>query len=361
MSNPADQKLTDILNYGALNLALSIGYQTRLFDVMDGLEGPATLETIAEEAQLDARYLTEWLGIMVCGGIVELSQTEDGRELFFLPPAYADRLTRRSGSANLGVYTQEIPLLTTCSWDALLKRFHSGDGISYDHYPRFQAFMAQLADAKHQQVLVDQFLPAVDNGAILDQMRNGIQVCDLGCAEGLVILLLAAAFPRSRFTGMDLDGEVIRKARNRARIQKLGNADFFQTDAATLAENDAFAGKFDYITAFDAIHDQTRPDLALKGVLAMLRPGGCFSMVDIAASSRLADNQDHPLGAFMYTVSLLHCLPVGRVDQGMGLGMMWGREKAVQMLKEAGFSDVDVLEIPNDPFNDHFFCRKSPR
>jgi ubiquinone/menaquinone biosynthesis C-methylase UbiE len=117
-------------------------------------------------------------------------------------------------------------------------------------------------------------------------------------------------------------------------------------------------GSFDYVTAFDAIHDQTQPMMALQGIHAVLKDGGVFSMVDIAASSDLNKNMDHPMGMFLYTVSLMHCMPVGLADGGTGLGMMWGREKAVSMLKAAGFADVSVEEIPEDPFNLHFFCRK---
>lgn len=109
---------------------------------------------------------------------------------------------------------------------------------------------------------------------------------------------------------------------------------------------------------FDAIHDQTRPLSALKGAYAILKPGGLFSMVDIAAATNLAGNLDHPMGPFLYTVSLMHCMPVGLVDGGSGLGMMWGREKAVKMLQKAGFDQIQVLEIPDDPFNYHYLCTK---
>ena len=81
-------------------------------------------------------------------------------------------------------------------------------------------------------------------------------------------------------------------------------------------------------------------------------------MVDIAAGTKLAENLDHPMGPFLYTVSLMHCMPVGLVDGGNGLGMMWGREKAVEMLGEAGFERVEVLAVPDDPFNLHFLCFK---
>jgi len=117
-------------------------------------------------------------------------------------------------------------------------------------------------------------------------------------------------------------------------------------------------GLFDYVTAFDAIHDQTRPLDVLRGVNHMLTPDGRFSMVDIAANSNLADNLAHPMGPFLYTVSLMHCMPVGLEGGGAGLGMMWGREKAVEMLRDAQFQKVQVLEMPDDPFNLHFFCCK---
>jgi hypothetical protein len=90
----------------------------------------------------------------------------------------------------------------------------------------------------------------------------------------------------------------------------------------------------------------------------MLANGGVLSMVDIAARTELTDNLSHPMGPFLYAVSLMHCMPVGLAGGGAGLGMMWGREMAVDMLNRAGFHHVEVLEMPHDPFNLHFFCRK---
>jgi len=352
-------KLTDILNMGALNLAMGIGYRARLFDVMDTLDQSASAEDIAARASLDTRYVREWLGIMVCGGVVALSRGENGEDRFLLPKEHADLITRRAGNANLGVYTQEIPLLTRCAMDEVLEGFQTGQGVGYDHYPRFQQFMGQLADAKHREVLVDTFLPSVDQGALVRRMAAGIRVCDLGCAEGVALMLMAEAFPRSTFVGLDISEEALGKARVDAEENGLTNITFVNEDAAALNETSDLAGTFDYVTAFDAIHDQTQPLAALKGVHALLKPGGVFSMVDIAAGSRLADNRDHPMGPFLYTVSLMHCMPVGLVDGGTGLGMMWGREQAAAMLQAAGFSAVEVSEIPQDAFNLHFFCRKT--
>ena len=352
------RKLTDILNYGALNLAMGLGYRAGLFDAMDALDGPATAGVVARQAGCDSRYVQEWLGVMVCGGVVTLHPGEHGKDRFELPRAHADLITRRAGSANMGVYTQEIPLLTRCAMEEVLEGIRTGQGVGYANYPRFQQFMGQLADAKHRDVLVDVFLPSVDGGAILKQLHAGIGVCDVGCAEGLALILMAEAFPRSTFVGLDIAGEALEKARAEARRRGLANVTFRAQDAAALDPACDLAERFDYVTAFDAIHDQTRPLAALRGVHALLKPDGAFSMVDIAAGSRLADNQAHPMGPFLYTVSLMHCMPVGLVAGGAGLGMMWGREKAVAMLQEAGFRRVAVEEIPKDPFNLHFFCRK---
>jgi len=353
------RKMTDILNYGALNLAMGLGYRTGLFDVLDDIGRPATLEHIAQQAGLSERYIREWLGVMVCARVIELSQAPNGQDLFFLPPEHAGLITRRAGQANMGVYTQEIPLLAQSAYESVAQGFLTGQGVSFDHYPDFQEFMAQLAEAKHRQTLVDSFLPSVDGGRIVHRLRSGIRVCDVGCGRGTAALLMAQAFPASRFTGLDLDAQAIASAEEEAHTQGVDNIRFVCLDAAELSAVEHWRDAFDYVTAFDAIHDQSHPLSALQGIQTMLKPDGILSMVDIAASSRLADNADHPMGPFLYTVSLMHCMPVGLVNNGAGLGMMWGRQKAVAMLEEAGFAHITVREIPDDPFNLHFEAWKA--
>jgi SAM-dependent methyltransferase len=352
------RRMIGILNAGAVNLAMAIGYRTRLFDVMDEMERFAEAAEIAEAAGLDERYVREWLGVMATARVVD-TKTGEGRDTRFrLPAAHGDFLTRRAGNANLGVYAREIPLLTQCAMDAVIEGFRTGDGVSYERYPRFQAFMAELGNAKHRQTLVDRFLPSVEGERILGRLRDGIDVLDLGCGEGVATRLMAEAFPESRFVGIDLDGPAIEAARSAGPIPP--NLRFEVRDAARLADDPDAAKRFDYIVAFDAIHDQTRPLDALRGVRHALRPGGRFSMVDIAAESDIAGNLDHPMGPFLYTVSLMHCMPVGRVDGGAGLGMMWGRQRAEALLREAGFAEISVEAIPDDPFNLHFLARRDP-
>lgn len=355
--NDFSNRLNEILNHGALNLAMAIGYKNGIFDILEDLNKQVTIAEIASVSRLDARYLQEWLGIMVTGGIIELSTDSDGTDRFFLPSDHAAFLTRKSGSNNMGVYTQEIPLLTSCALDSVNKGFKTGRGIPFSRYPDFQGFMGELSDAKHEQVLIDYFLPSVDNKKLVSRLMDGIQVCDLGCGHGVALNLMAKAFPKSRFTGIDNHEEAIQSARNAARKMELSNVDYTVFDAAKIHGEKSFYRQFDYVCAFDAIHDQSHPLAALKGVNYMLARGGLFSMVDIKASSDLSGNMDHPMGPFLYTVSLMHCMPVGLNDDGTGLGMMWGREKAEALLTEAGFENIEILEMEHDPFNLHYLCR----
>ncbi len=351
------KRINEILNHGALNLAMAIGYKNQIFDILEDLNKPVTVLEIASASGLHDRYLKEWLGIMVTGKIIELSHAPDGEDTYFLPPEHASFLTRKAGSNNMGVYTQEIPLLTSCAMESVNRGFKTGDGVPFSKYPDFQRFMAELSDAKHKKVLINNFLPSVDKRQLLARLTDGIRVCDLGCGHGVAVNLMARAFPKSKFTGIDNHEEAIRNARNAAQEMGLSNAVYNVLDAAKIHGKKEFFRLFDYICAFDAIHDQSHPLEALKGIRYMLAPGGMFSMIDIKASSNQADNIDHPMGPFLYAVSLMHCMPVGLNDNGTGLGMMWGQEKAEALLREAGFEHIELTEMEHDPFNLHYLCR----
>lgn len=351
------KRINEILNHGALNLAMAIGYKNRIFDILEDLNKPVTVVEVASASGLNERYLKEWLGIMVTGKIIKLSHTPDGEDTYFLPPEHASFLTRKAGSNNMGVYTQEIPLLTSCAMESVNRGFKTGDGIPFSKYPDFQKFMAELSDAKHKKVLINHFLPSVDKGQLIARLVDGIRVCDLGCGHGVAVNLMARAFPKSKFAGIDSHKEAIIQAMNAAEEMGLSNVVYHGLDSAKIHGKKEFFGRFDYIYAFDAIHDHSHPLEALKGIRYMLAPGGMFSMIDIKASSNQADNIDHPMGPFLYAVSLMHCMPVGLNDNGTGLGMMWGQEKAQTLLKEAGFEHIELKEMEHDPFNLHYLCK----
>ncbi len=108
---------------------------------------------------------------------------------------------------------------------------------------------------------------------------------------------------------------------------------------------------FDAIFAFDAIHDQADPAEVLRHVRAALADGGVFVMVDIKASSYLERNVGNAFAPLLYSVSTLHCMTISLAQGGAGLGTVWGEELARQMLLDAGFTRVDVHDVPDDPIN----------
>jgi SAM-dependent methyltransferase len=132
----------------------------------------------------------------------------------------------------------------------------------------------------------------------------------------------------------------------------VGNARFEVQDAAAPRGPDTC----DLVTAFDAIHDQADPAKVLAGIQQSLRPGGAFLCVDIAASSSLANNLDHPLGPSLYTFSTMHCMTVSLAQGGTGLGAVWGQENALQMLAEAGFADIAVHRLDGDLINNYYIA-----
>jgi 2-polyprenyl-3-methyl-5-hydroxy-6-metoxy-1,4-benzoquinol methylase len=335
------------INGAALALMTSIGHRAGLFDVLSRLPR-ATSEGIAREAGLEERYVREWLGAMVAGGFVEYDPSE---KKYWLPREHAASLTRASRPDNLAATCQWIPVLASVE-DRILECFERGGGVPYSAYRRFHAVMAEESDQTVVAGLLDHIVPLVPG--LRDALERGIDVLDVGCGSGRALAVLARAYPKSRFTGYDASAEGIASARAEARELGLANARFEVRDAAGLGH----AADFDLVTAFDAIHDQARPDRVLAGIATALRPEGTFLMQDIAGTSHLHRDREHPLAPFLYTISCLHCMTVSLAEGGMGLGAMWGEKAALRMLGEAGFGCVEVRRLPHDPMNNYFVARK---
>ena len=111
---------------------------------------------------------------------------------------------------------------------------------------------------------------------------------------------------------------------------------------------------FEFITTFDAVHDQAAPLNVLKGIRRALKPGGVYLMQDIKGSSHVHNNIGHPLGTLLYTVSCMHCMTVSLAQGGEGLGAMWGEEKTREYLQRAGFSSVEKHELAHDIQNNWY-------
>jgi 2-polyprenyl-3-methyl-5-hydroxy-6-metoxy-1,4-benzoquinol methylase len=339
-------RMLEVLNAGALAIMTSIGHRTGLFDAMAGL-APSTSEQIASAAGLNERYVREWLGAMAVGGTVE-HDAESGT--YFLPPEHAAWLTRAATPNNIAVTTQFIPLMGSVE-DGIVESFKEGGGLPYSAFPRFHEVMAEDSGQTVVAALTDAILPLVPG--LTERLEEGMDVLDVGSGSGRALNLLARTFPNSRFTGYDISEEAI--ARAEAEAQGLTNVRFEIKDAATLDEKE----RYDLITTFDAIHDQAKPAAVLEGIARALKPDGVYLMQDIAGSSHVHNNMEHPLGTLLYTISTMHCMTVSLSQGGDGLGTMWGEEKAREMLREAGFAKVEVKQLPHDFANSYYVVTKS--
>jgi 2-polyprenyl-3-methyl-5-hydroxy-6-metoxy-1,4-benzoquinol methylase len=340
------ERVMGTIDSAALAILFSIGHQTGLFDAM--AEQPsATSSQIADAAGLNERYVREWLGGMTAARVVEY---DADAKTYTLPPERAALLTRAAGPDNLAKTAQFIPMMGEVE-QKIIGCFRAGGGLAYSEYPRFHALMAEESGEVFDAALVGVILPLAEG--LVERLRDGADVADFGCGSGHAVNVMAQAFPASRFTGIDFSDEGLAVGASEAERLGLTNVAFEHHDVADMAVTDAY----DVVTAFDAIHDQAHPDRVLRNIYQALRPGGVFLMVDIKASSRLEDNVGEPLATFIYTVSTMHCMSVSLAFGGAGLGTAWGRQLALSMLADAGFTDVHIEEIETDPINYYYVAR----
>lgn len=334
-----------VLNGAAMALLTSVGHRTGLFDTMSALP-PSTSAEIAKAAGLDERYVREWLGGMVVGGFV--AYDPEGA-VYALPPAHAACLTRAAGPDNLAPLMEYVGLMG-CVEDQVVEAFRHGGGVPYSAYPRFQELQGQEAARVFDATLVDVIVPLVPS--LADRLREGVDVLDVGTGQGHAPIVLARAFPHSRFHGLDRSEQGV--AAGIAEAERLGleNVRFHIGDSTDIS------GTYDVITAFDVIHDLERPAETLAAIAGALRPGGTFLMGDIAASSNLEENIGHPLGPTLFGFSVFYCMTTSLSMGGAGLGTVWGEQTARRMLAEAGFTRVETRTIEGDLLNLYYIATR---
>ena len=340
-----EDEMLDIMNKAALALLLSVGHRTKLFDIMAKLQ-PSTSQEIAAASNLTERYVREWLGGLVTSKIIDYKSES---QKYSLSKEKADFLTR-DGSYNFAASMQWIPALAYVE-DHIVDCFKKGGGVPYELFKRFHTVMAEESSQTVLGSLVETILPIIPQ--ISENLNSGIKILDVGCGSGRAINFMAKTYPNSNFTGYDFSAEAIENATNEAKNLGLTNSTFEKQDASKFSRD----GFFDVITAFDAIHDQAEPDKVLVNIRKSLKSDGVFLMQDIRASSKLENNMNHSLAPYLYTVSCLHCMTVYLAQGGKGLGAMWGKELAIQMLKEAGFSSVEVKDLDHDPINYYYIAK----
>lgn len=339
-------KMVGVLNSGMLAIMISVGRQTELFETLASLP-PTTSEEIANQSNLNERYVREWLASMVTGGVVDFDEES---QTYTLPREHAAVLTKAAGPRDMARFMQYLPMLAEVEQE-IIQCFRDGGGLPYAKYPRFLTLMSESSGLRFDNLLVQKVIPLI---GLTEKLESGIKVLDIGCGNGRASNILAKAFPNSNFVGFDFLPEGVAAAE--AEMTSMGhtNARFEVKDIAALNQ----PGQYDLITAFDVIHDQAKPERVLSEVYRALTSDGTFLMVDVKASSHLHDNINHPLGPFLYGISTMHCTTVSLAMDGPGLGTVWGEQLATSMLKDAGFKNITIHTLPEDVVNNYYVARK---
>ena len=164
----------------------------------------------------------------------------------------------------------------------------------------------------------------------------------MGCSSGRIAIQIAERFPKTTVYGVDIGTDAIEQAKRAAEKKSLTNCHFHVADICNMPAD--WTEKYEYVMMFDVLHDLP---FVSKGLLEMqrtLKKGGYISVIDINAHTELEDNMDNPLAPMIYGLSLFNCAPTSLSQGGDGMGTAWGREKAIRMIKAAGFSEVEVTQ-----------------
>ncbi len=341
------EHLVLMLNHASTTVMIALGHKLGLFDSLEELEIVSSKE-LSDHSGCNERYIREWLSVMVTAKIISFNPMH---KTYTLPKNYAMFLCRKYSPDNIAVTSQFIPLMGQML-PQLEQSFRSGDGLQYSDYPCFHSVMAEDSYQTVVCALFDHILPLMED--MTERLQWGIRVLDAGCGKGLALLKLAQEFPNSHFVGYDLCEDAFAETIEHAKALRLTNIEFHARDLRDFHEPESF----DFIASFDAVHDQADPQALLDGIYRALRPRGAYLMQDIAGSSYLENNLDHPLGPLLYSISCAHCTPVSLGQGGPGLGTMWGEELATGMLQAAGFSKIEKHKLEHDPFNVYFINRK---
>lgn len=295
--------------------------------------GPVTSSELAERSGLAERYLREWLSAQAAAGYLTYEATE---KTFTLPPEAAAVLADEDSPA-FAAATYEVIAAVWAATDKLAHAYATGEGVAWhDHDARLYTGVDRFYGVSYRAHLVQEWLPAVDG--LVERLEAGIRVADVGCGLGTATILMAEAFPRSTFVGVDSHEESIRSAR--AAAQDAGVTDRTTFEVADASSHE---GGFDLICFFDAVHDLGDPVGALAHARRHLAPGGTVFAVEPYAEDSLEDNLANPVALPFYAASSCLCVPHSLADGGAALGAQAGPARLTAAFVEAGFSDARVV------------------
>ncbi len=344
--NIDEDKLNELLgravvDSGAVSLAplVLIGDRLGLYRCL-AESGPMTSAALATRTGTHERYVREWLNAQAASGYVRYI-ADSG--LYELTPEQALMFANEGGPAFI-VGAFQTALAAGRIVDRLTEAFRTGDGIGWhEHDHALFHGIERFFRTSYIGNLVQSWIPSLEG--VEDTLRRGASVADIGCGHGASTVLMAQAFPASRFVGFDYHPESVAAANERAR--EAGVAEHCRFEVAS-AKNFPGTG-YDLVTVFDALHDMGDPAGASRHVLSTLAPDGVWMIVEPYAGDRVEENLN-PVGRAYYAGSTLICTPCSLSQEvGLALGAQAGEARMRKVVKGAGFSRF--RRAAQTPFN----------
>jgi SAM-dependent methyltransferase len=325
-----------------------LGYHLGLYRALQDA-GPATSAELAGRARLHERWVREWLRGQAAAGLLDYGG--DGR--FALSPIAALVLANEQSPAfaagAFAALPQQMGVL-----ERLLESFATGIGLPYDALgPEGARGVEGMLAPWFRTMLVPIALPRLDG--VSAKLEAGATVADIGCGSGVALIEMAKAYPHSRFHGYDISMHALSRAEHHRQDAGLTNVAFHDAATDPLPED----GRFDFITAFDCLHDMTHPAEVMRSVRNALKADGTWLIVDINARPTFEENlARNPMAAMMYGFSVLSCLSSSLSHpEGAGLGTLGFSEPvAREMTAAAGFTRFARHEFDN-PVNAYYEVR----
>lgn len=302
--------------------------------------GPMTSAELAGRTKTDERYVREWLASQAAGGYVTYDGTTDR---FSLTPEQSFTLANEDSPAYLpGAF--ELALGSLAAVGRIADSFRTGAGMGWhEHDERVFHGCEKFFRPGYAANLVTSWIPALQG--VKEKLEVGARVADVGCGKGASTILLAKAFPKSRFFGFDYHDKSIENARESARRD--GVADRVVFDVAKAKE---YPGKdYDLVAVFDCLHDMGDPIGAAKHVRQSLAKDGAWMIVEPFANDDLKNNLN-PVGRIYYGFSTLLCTPSSRSQEvALCLGAQAGEARIREVVTAAGFTHF--RRATETPFN----------
>ncbi|MDP6176639.1 MAG: methyltransferase domain-containing protein [Acidimicrobiales bacterium] len=327
-----------------VSLMINLGVRLGIYSALDGA-GAVTASDLAAATGLHERWLKEWLRAQAAAGLL----VSDDGEAFLLEDEAAMVLARTDTPTYAGGVFSHIRHPRVA--DGLEEAFRTGLGLTYDgqgegseHH--VEAMLAPMARA----LLVPTVIPALDE--VTARLKAGAKVVDIGCGTGLVLQLMAEAWPDSTYEGYDISERAVAVARER----------FTDVDNVTVhlagGEDVPSTADADLVMTMDCLHDMPRPDLAMAAIRGVIAAEGTWLVKEIKSSPEWSMNLRNPMLAMMYSTSVASCMSSAMsTPDGLGLGTL-GLDPATleAMATEAGFTRFTMHDL-GDPTNLYYEIR----